>query len=232
MYKIGDFSKCVDVPVKTLRYYDEIDLFKPSFTDTWSGYRYYEDFQIDEIKKIMMLKELNLSLKEIKEFMETSDINIIEDKGEEFRLKMEAIKNYTSDVNYEIIKGDYDEYIKWNGLKSSSHPQALELRDKAAAYYVILKNGKFFKDFYVYFETNNATSLIRLWVHEDLFAYCIDYLSKEYDTLVLASFEEHDVSNIIKRYCTILKEVEKEYRYFDGRMFKYIEYTVSLKKND
>ena len=125
-----------------------------------------------------------------------------------------------------------DEYIKWNGLKSASHPQALELRDKAAAYYVILKNGKFFKDFYVYFETNNATSLIRLWVHEDLFAYCIDYLSKEYDTLVLASFEEHDISNIIKRYCTILKEVEKEYRYFDGRMMKYIEFTVSLKKND
>lgn len=33
MYKIGDFSRKVSVPVKTLRYYDEINLFKPSYID-------------------------------------------------------------------------------------------------------------------------------------------------------------------------------------------------------
>ena len=29
MYRIGEFSKLSKVPVKTLRYYDEIDLLKP-----------------------------------------------------------------------------------------------------------------------------------------------------------------------------------------------------------
>ena len=54
MYKIGDFSKKTNVPIKTLRYYDEINLFKPSYQDYFTGYRYYENNQIDEIKNIVM----------------------------------------------------------------------------------------------------------------------------------------------------------------------------------
>ena len=50
MYKIGDFSRKVSVPVKTLRYYDEINLFKPSYIDDFTGYRYYTDEQIEQIK--------------------------------------------------------------------------------------------------------------------------------------------------------------------------------------
>ena len=30
LYRIGDFSQKTGIPVKTLRYYDEINLFKPS----------------------------------------------------------------------------------------------------------------------------------------------------------------------------------------------------------
>ena len=46
MYKIGDFSKKTNVPIKTLRYYDEINLFKPAYQDYFTGYRYYENNQI------------------------------------------------------------------------------------------------------------------------------------------------------------------------------------------
>lgn len=41
MFKIGDFSMLSKVPVKTLRYYDQIDLLKPKQIDQDSGYRYY-----------------------------------------------------------------------------------------------------------------------------------------------------------------------------------------------
>ena len=71
MYKIVDFSKKVSIPVKTLRYYDEINLFKPSYIDDFTGYRYYTDEQIEQIKKIIMLKELNLSLKNIEDYLKT-----------------------------------------------------------------------------------------------------------------------------------------------------------------
>ena len=48
MYKIKDFSNITDTSIVTLRYYDEIDLFKPSYVDFYSGYRYYEDNGCDD----------------------------------------------------------------------------------------------------------------------------------------------------------------------------------------
>ena len=56
LYKIGEFSKLTNVPIKTLRYYDEINLFKPQEIDLFSGYRYYSKEQIEDlIKKIIII---------------------------------------------------------------------------------------------------------------------------------------------------------------------------------
>ena len=41
MLKIGEFSRLSQVTVKTLRYYDEIGLLKPSEIDRFTDYRYY-----------------------------------------------------------------------------------------------------------------------------------------------------------------------------------------------
>ena len=70
LYKIGEFSKLVNVPVKTLRYYDEINLFKPQEIDLFSGYRYYSEQQIDDLEVILSLKEVGFSLEEIKKILE------------------------------------------------------------------------------------------------------------------------------------------------------------------
>lgn len=70
LYKIGEFSKLVNVPVKTLRYYDEINLFKPQEIDLFSGYRYYSEKQIDDLEVILNLKEVGFSLEEIKKILE------------------------------------------------------------------------------------------------------------------------------------------------------------------
>ncbi len=39
--KIGEFSKLMQVTVKTLRHYEQIGLLVPDEVDQWSGYRYY-----------------------------------------------------------------------------------------------------------------------------------------------------------------------------------------------
>ena len=70
LYKIGKFSRLVNVPVKTLRYYDEINLFKPQEIDLFSGYRYYSEKQIDDLEVILSLKEVGFSLEEIKKILE------------------------------------------------------------------------------------------------------------------------------------------------------------------
>jgi DNA-binding transcriptional MerR regulator/effector-binding domain-containing protein len=69
MLKIGEFSRLSQVPIKTLRYYDDIGLLKPSQTDTFTSYRYYVLDQLPHIHRIMALKELGLSLDEIAQFV-------------------------------------------------------------------------------------------------------------------------------------------------------------------
>ncbi len=69
MLKIGEFSRLSQVPVKTLRYYDEIDLFNPSDIDRFTDYRYYTLDQLPRIHSIMALKEFGLSLEEIAQLL-------------------------------------------------------------------------------------------------------------------------------------------------------------------
>lgn len=65
-FTIGEISKLFDINKKTLRYYDEIDLFKPSFVNKENRYRYYTLDQFQYLETIKYLKELGLSLDKIK----------------------------------------------------------------------------------------------------------------------------------------------------------------------
>lgn len=65
MIRIGDFSKLSRVSVKTLRFYDEMDLLKPVEVDRFTGYRYYEYGQLARLNRILALKDLGFSLEEI-----------------------------------------------------------------------------------------------------------------------------------------------------------------------
>ena len=65
MFKIGEFSKLTQVPVKTLRYYNELGLLQPAEVDRFTGYRYYSVDQLPRLNRILALKDLGLSLAQI-----------------------------------------------------------------------------------------------------------------------------------------------------------------------
>jgi DNA-binding transcriptional MerR regulator len=65
MLKIGDFSKLSQVSVKTLRFYDEIGLLKPTYVDRFTGYRYYGANLLSRLNRILIFKELGFALDEI-----------------------------------------------------------------------------------------------------------------------------------------------------------------------
>lgn len=69
MIKIGDFSKVSRVPVKTLRYYDELGLLKPVQVDPFTRYRYYSAEQIARLNRILALKDLGLTLEQIRRLL-------------------------------------------------------------------------------------------------------------------------------------------------------------------
>lgn len=65
-YSIGEVAKLTNISIQTLRYYDQIDLFKPSYVDPKTNYRYYRDSQFYHLDIIKSLKYIGVSLDEIK----------------------------------------------------------------------------------------------------------------------------------------------------------------------
>ena len=64
--KIGEFSKLMQVTVKTLRHYESIGLLMPDEVDESSGYRYYRFEQMQRLSDIRKYKDIGFSLDEIK----------------------------------------------------------------------------------------------------------------------------------------------------------------------
>jgi DNA-binding transcriptional MerR regulator len=66
MYKIGEFSKLSQIPVKTLRYYDAIGLLCPARVKRSGGYRSYRVEHLERLNRILAFKDLGFSLREIR----------------------------------------------------------------------------------------------------------------------------------------------------------------------
>lgn len=70
MFRIGEFSKIAQVPASLLRYYDDIGLFTPIHSDRDTAYRYYSVEQLAQLNRILALKDLGLSLEQVKRLVE------------------------------------------------------------------------------------------------------------------------------------------------------------------
>lgn len=76
MKSISQVAKLTGVSIRTLQYYDEIGLLKPSEL-TAAGYRMYDDDALQTLQQILFFKELGFPLKEIKEILEKPDFDRI-----------------------------------------------------------------------------------------------------------------------------------------------------------
>ncbi len=80
MFRIGEFSIIAQVSGRLLRYYDEIGLLPPEFTDPQTGYRFYSASQLPRLNRILASKELGFSLEQIARLLER-DISTDELRG-------------------------------------------------------------------------------------------------------------------------------------------------------
>jgi len=76
-WKVGDLAKLTGLTVRTLRFYDQIGLFSPS-GQTESGHRLYNELDLSRLHQILSLKELGLSLEEIKSALNGGQISPLE----------------------------------------------------------------------------------------------------------------------------------------------------------
>jgi DNA-binding transcriptional MerR regulator len=95
MFKIKEFSRLTHVPIKTLRYYDELGLFVPTRVDAFTGYRYYDASQLPRLYQLLALRALGMPLEQIKAAL-AADITTSELHGM-LRLKQAEIQQQITD---------------------------------------------------------------------------------------------------------------------------------------
>lgn len=71
--KIGEVSATSGLPVKTIRYYEEIGLLEPTVERADSGYRIFDSTVLNRLAFIKRSQSLGLSLTEIKEILQVHD---------------------------------------------------------------------------------------------------------------------------------------------------------------
>lgn len=76
---IGKMAALNRVSISTLRLYDEKGLLKPRYTDPQTGYRYYHIDQNARLDMIVYMKELGMSLSQIRDALEQEDMSLIEE---------------------------------------------------------------------------------------------------------------------------------------------------------
>ena len=70
MFRIGEFSRLAQVSASQLRNYDQLGLFIPEEVDPQTGYRLYSAEQLPQLNRIIALKEMGLSLAQIKRLVD------------------------------------------------------------------------------------------------------------------------------------------------------------------
>lgn len=76
-YSIGQLAKLAGVTIRTLRYYDKIDLLKPA-KRAQSNYRYYGKEELYRLQQILFFKELDFDLNKIKMLLDDADFSLVD----------------------------------------------------------------------------------------------------------------------------------------------------------
>lgn len=125
-FSIGEIAKLANLPIKTLRYYDEVGLLKPAYINADNNYRYYSFEQFITIDVIKNCKLMGMSLGEIKKVLDSNvsieemlalikkQSTLVEEKIEalsQAKTYMETLQSSLSNtLNYKIN----EVFIKYN----------------------------------------------------------------------------------------------------------------------
>ena len=95
MMTVNEVSKLTGVSIRTLQYYDKIGLLHPA-KYTEAGYRLYDDAALERLQQILLFRELEFSLKDIKKIISSPDFDrskALEQQIELLQLRKEHIEN-------------------------------------------------------------------------------------------------------------------------------------------
>ena len=95
MMTVQKVSRLTGVSIRTLQYYDRIGLLHPT-ENSDAGYRLYDDAALETLQQILLFRELEFPLKDIRKIIESPDFDrgkALEQQIELLTLKKEHIEN-------------------------------------------------------------------------------------------------------------------------------------------
>ena len=107
MRTVKEISNITGISVRTLHYYDEIGLLKPT-NKSDAGYRLYDDKALEQLQQILFFREFDIPLKEIKAVMENPALDrnhILKMQREMLLTKMKRMEHLVASID-DILKGD------------------------------------------------------------------------------------------------------------------------------
>ncbi|MPQ43840.1 MerR family transcriptional regulator [Clostridium tarantellae] len=117
---IGEFAKLCGVGRKTLIFYDNIGIFSPEYKDE-KGYRFYTLNQYDTFNILLELKEIGVSLDEIKEYLKKRNpknyINMLNEEKIKIKEKIKKLEHISEIINNKIkvvktgIENNYNDKV-------------------------------------------------------------------------------------------------------------------------
>lgn len=141
----GQFAKLASTTKRTVLWYEEKGILKPTSVDA-TGYRFYKPEQIIDFQIILLLRSLNFSIEQIKEFLSQNislrklfeaKHEVIATEIERLKKKLDIIDTYSSNVDKEgvLIKPELDSisptkiyYISKEGPYAKIYTYGLELQ--------------------------------------------------------------------------------------------------------
>lgn len=140
MFRIGEFSKLMQVSIRMLRYYDEVGLLKAAEVDKWTGHRMYSVTQVPRLNRILYLRDSGFNVSEIVLALKMDDCLLLKTL-EQKRLEIQqTIQNEQEKIQkIEIAKKEMQENkgeLYYNiSIKSIPEYQVLSLRKVVPTYY-------------------------------------------------------------------------------------------------
>ncbi len=135
-FRSGEFARFCNTTKDTLFHYDDIGLLKPAKIAA-NGYRYYAANQMLLFDMISMLKEVGMSLHEIKEYIDKRDRNnfltMLKEKDKQMRMEIERLKRFRRLLKNTIRITHNASYVEENKV---------EFMDKAEEYFIVTPVSK------------------------------------------------------------------------------------------
>ena len=130
---VNEVSRLSGVSVRTLHHYDEIGLLKPAYIAP-NGYRMYDDTSLKKLQSILLFKELEFPLKEIKNIVGNPQFDskkAVKDQLELLKLKRNHIDGLIDLAEKLINQEDYMALKKFDRAEIEKYAQ--EVKDRWGA---------------------------------------------------------------------------------------------------